>query len=263
LYADQAPLERTAPPIMSYPDIRLYLDGAFVDGRADARLKVRNPADGTALAEYAAASADDLQAALAAAERGFAVWSRTLPVERFRRITHASALIRERAPTIARVLTLEQGKPLAESLREVQLAAEIIDFLAEEGKRLAARGVPPRLPNVLSQTVERVPVGPVAAFTPWNFPANLPARKIGGALAAGCSVIIKPDEQGHLSGTGARLSRGRPAAGRAERRARRPAADLVDADRQPGDREGFVHRFGPGRQAARRAGGAAREALHR
>lgn len=182
-------------PVMSYPPIRLYLDGAFVEGRSSTRVQVRNPADGTLLAEYAGASAADLQDALAAAKRGFATWSRMLALERFRILTRATALIRERAPAIARVLTLEQGKPLAEALREVQLAADIIDFLAEEGKRLAARGVPPRLPNVVSQTVARVPVGPVAAFTPWNFPANLPARKLGGALAAGCSVIIKPDEQ--------------------------------------------------------------------
>jgi succinate-semialdehyde dehydrogenase/glutarate-semialdehyde dehydrogenase len=180
---------------MSHPPIHLYLDGAFVEGRSTARVQVRNPADGSLLTEYAGASPADLQDALAATERGFATWSRVLALERFRIITRATALIRERAAAIARVLTLEQGKPLAESLREVQLAADIIDFLAEEGKRLAARGVPPRSPGVASQTVMRVPVGPVAAFTPWNFPSNLPARKLGGALAAGCSIIIKPDEQ--------------------------------------------------------------------
>ena len=180
---------------MTYPQIRIFLDGAFIEGRSDTQLRVRNPADGSILAEYAAASDTDLHDALAAAKRGFAVWSQSLPLERFRIITRATSLIRERAAAIARLLTLEQGKPLAEALREVQLSADIIDFLAEEAKRLAARGVPPRLPNVMSQTVMRVPVGPVAALTPWNFPANLPSRKIGGALAAGCSVIIKPDEQ--------------------------------------------------------------------
>ncbi len=180
---------------MSYPASRMYIDGQFVEGRSPQRVQVRNPADGSVLAEYAGAGPADLQAALDAAGRGFASWSRQLPLERFRVITRATALLRERAAAIAHVLTLEQGKPLPEALREVQLAADIIDFLAEEAKRLAARGVPPRLPGVASQTVLRVPVGPVAAFTPWNFPANLPARKLGGALAAGCSVIIKPDEQ--------------------------------------------------------------------
>src|SRR5574337_1959831 len=180
---------------MSYPPIQLYIDGHFVAGRGERRLRVRNPSDGSLLAEYAAADDADLEDALAAAQRGFALWSRALPRDRFRVITRATALVRERANAIARILTLEQGKPLAEALREVQLSADIIDFLAEEGKRLAARGVPPRAANVLSQTVQRVPVGPVAAFTAWNFPANLPARKLGGALAAGCSVIVKPDEQ--------------------------------------------------------------------
>ncbi len=180
---------------MSYPGITLYIDGEFVDGRSATRLRVVNPADGEPLADYAAASDADLDRSLAAAQRGFAVWSRMLALDRFRVITRATALIRERADAIARTLTLEQGKPLAEAKREVTLSADIVDFLAEEGKRLAARTVPPRLPNVLSQTVTRVPVGPVASFTPWNFPANLPARKIGGALAAGCSLVIKPDEQ--------------------------------------------------------------------
>src|SRR4029078_8566216 len=107
----------------------------------------------------------EVQAAAAAAARAFGPWSRTLALERFRIITGATALLRERAPAIARTLTLEQGKPLAEALREVLLSADIIDFLAEEAKRLVARGMPPRLPNVLTQTVQRVPVGPVAAFT--------------------------------------------------------------------------------------------------
>ena len=180
---------------MSYPQPRLYLDGVWADGRSATRLPVHNPADASLVAEFTGAGQADIAAALASTARGFAVWSRTLPLERFRILTRATALLRERAADIARCLTLEQGKPLAESLREVMLSADIVDFLAEEGKRLASRGVPPRLPNILSQTVTRVPVGPVAAFTPWNFPANLPARKIGAALAAGCSVIVKPDDQ--------------------------------------------------------------------
>jgi succinate-semialdehyde dehydrogenase/glutarate-semialdehyde dehydrogenase len=180
---------------MSYPTPRLYIDGAWTEGSAPRRQTVCNPADGTTLGTFAGAGERDIDAALAAAQRGFAVWSRTLPIERFRIITRATALLRERAVGVARHLTLEQGKPSSEALREVMLSADIVDFLAEEGKRLASRGVPPRLPNILSQTVARVPVGPVAAFTPWNFPANLPARKVGAALAAGCSVIIKPDDQ--------------------------------------------------------------------
>jgi succinate-semialdehyde dehydrogenase / glutarate-semialdehyde dehydrogenase len=180
---------------MSYPSLSLYIGGRWI-ARTDAGvLPVLNPANGSVLGQLPVAGPAEIEAATDAAERGFLPWSRTLPLERFRILARATLLLRQRAPDIARILTLEQGKPLAESLREVQLSADIIDFLAEEAKRLADRGVPPRLPNVLSQTVQRVPVGPVAAFTPWNFPANLPSRKLGGALAAGCSVVIKPAEE--------------------------------------------------------------------
>lgn len=180
---------------MSYPVIQLFIDGQWVARTDSGTGRIIDPADGRLLGEYPIAGAAELQAAEAAAARGFRTWSRTLPIERFRIIARATGLIRERAQAIASILVQEQGKPLPEARREVTLSADIIDFLAEEAKRLASRGVPPRLDNVLSQTVMRVPVGPVAAFTPWNFPANLPSRKIGGALAAGCSVVIKPDEQ--------------------------------------------------------------------
>jgi succinate-semialdehyde dehydrogenase/glutarate-semialdehyde dehydrogenase len=180
---------------MSYPAPRLFIDGRWIERTGAGSLPVLNPADGRVLAELPVAGPAEIEAAAAAAARGFDTWSRTLPLERVRIIARATALLRERAGAIATTLTQEQGKPLAEALREVTLSADIIDFLAEESRRLADRGVPPRLPNVLSQTVQRVPVGPVAAFTPWNFPANLPARKLGGALAAGCSVVIKPAEE--------------------------------------------------------------------
>jgi len=181
--------------MISYPQLRLYIDGHWVAHTLSGELPVENPADGSILGRLPLAGPMELNAALEAAGAGFKRWRRMLALDRFHVITAATRLLRERAKHIAHVLTLEQGKPLAESLREVMLSAEIIDFLAEEGKRLYGRTVPPRLPNVLSQTVMRQPVGPVAAFTPWNFPANLPARKIGGALAAGCSVIIKPAEE--------------------------------------------------------------------
>jgi len=180
---------------MSYPVVQLHIDGEWIERTGAGEMPVLNPANGTVLGHLPVAGAEELRAAEAAAVRGFDVWSRILPFDRFRIITKATGLIRERASGLARVLTLEQGKPLAEALREVMLAADIIDFLAEEGKRLGGRIVPPRLPGIISQTVHRVPVGPVAAFTPWNFPANLPARKLGGALSAGCSVVIKPAEE--------------------------------------------------------------------
>jgi succinate-semialdehyde dehydrogenase/glutarate-semialdehyde dehydrogenase len=180
---------------MDYPALALLVDGQWLERSAAGSLPVLNPADGSLLGELPSAGTAELGAATAAAQRAFPAWAALLPLERFHIITRATRLMRERAASIARALTLEQGKPLAEATREVGLAADIIDFLAEEAKRLGGRGVPPRLPNILTQTVQRVPVGPVAAFTPWNFPANLPARKLGGALAAGCSVVIKPAEE--------------------------------------------------------------------
>jgi succinate-semialdehyde dehydrogenase/glutarate-semialdehyde dehydrogenase len=179
-----------------YPELKLYIDNQPITRTASGEtLPVVNPADGSMLGALPVAGAVELRSALDSAKHGFARWSATLALERYRLITKATALIRERAEHIATVLTLEQGKPLPEARREVLLAADIIDFLAEEAKRLGGRGVPPRAANILTQTVERVPVGPVAAFTPWNFPANLPARKLGAALSAGCSVIIKPAEE--------------------------------------------------------------------
>lgn len=180
---------------MSYPQVRLYIDGRWIDRTASGDQAIIDPGTGEQIGSFPVAGANELAAAQSAADRAFPMWSGMLPLERFRIIKNATELLRQRATDVARVLTIEQGKPLAESVREVQLSADIIDFLAEEAKRLASRGVPPRLANVLSQTVMRVPVGPVAAFTPWNFPVNLPARKIGGALAAGCTVVIKPAEE--------------------------------------------------------------------
>lgn len=180
---------------MSYPQVAMRIGAQWVGQTAHGSRPVLDPATGSEIGRTPIAGPEQIAAALAAAGGAFDGWRRMLPIERFRIVARATALLRERAPAIAATLTQEQGKPIAEALREVTIAADIIDFLAEEAKRLAGRGVPPRSPGVLSQTVQRVPVGPVAAFTPWNFPANLPARKLGAALAAGCSVVIKPDEQ--------------------------------------------------------------------
>lgn len=190
-----APTSTPVPVPPAYPAPALRIGGAWIDATASGTLPVVDPATGAVVGALPVAGTAEIDAAAAAAAAGFDVWRRRLPIERFALMTRATALLRERAADIAAVLTREQGKPLAEAEREVRLSAEIIDFLAEEAKRLAARGVPPRTPGVASQTVLRVPVGPVAAFTPWNFPCNLPARKIGAALAAGCSVVLKPDER--------------------------------------------------------------------
>ncbi|MEY2952020.1 MAG: hypothetical protein RLZZ401_107, partial [Pseudomonadota bacterium] len=156
---------------------------------------VINPADESVLGQLPLAGAAELAAAAESAHRGFTEWRRFSALDRCNILRRAADLMRARAPQLAHTLTLEQGKPLAEALREVTLSADIIDFQAEEAKRLYGRTVPPRVAGILSQTVLRQPVGPVAAFTPWNFPANLPARKLASALAAGCSVVIKPAEE--------------------------------------------------------------------
>lgn len=180
---------------MTYPKLALHIDGQWIERTTQGNIAVGDPSDGSVLGQLPIAGPAELEAAAAAAERGFAVWSKMLPIDRQRIISKATNLLRERAAVIAGDLTREQGKPLSEAQREVLLSADIIDFLAEEAKRLPIRAVPARLASVHSQTVNRVPVGVVAAFTPWNFPANLPARKIGGALAAGCAVVIKPAEE--------------------------------------------------------------------
>lgn len=180
---------------MSYPDLRLLIDGQWIGATSAGHIDVTDPATEEVLGALPVADDAEIAAAAAAAVRSFAPWSALPAIERTAIIGRATALIRERATRIATILTREQGKPLAESRREVLLSADIIDFLAEESRRLATRGVPSRTAAILSQSVQRVPVGPVAAFTPWNFPANLPARKLGGALAAGCTVVLKPAEE--------------------------------------------------------------------
>lgn len=154
-----------------------------------------NPATAQELAALPLAGPAELAAAAESAHRGFLAWRRVNAHGRYGVLRRAAELLRQRAEPIATVLTLEQGKPLAEARREVLLSADIIDFQAEEAKRLYGRTVAPRVDGILSHTVSRVPVGPVAAFTAWNFPVNLPSRKLGSALAAGCSVVIKPAEE--------------------------------------------------------------------
>jgi len=140
------------------------------------------------------ASAADLDAALAAAAKGFAVWKATSAYDRAKIMRKAADLLRERHDHISKMQTQEQGKVFAESRAEVLTSADIIDWYAEEGRRAYGRIVPGRAKGV-RQLVMQEPVGVVAAFTPWNFPTLTPVRKIAGALAAGCSIIIKASEE--------------------------------------------------------------------
>ncbi|KQT19652.1 NAD-dependent succinate-semialdehyde dehydrogenase [Methylobacterium sp. Leaf399] len=176
-----------------YPDIDLHIAGAWTPGSGGQTLPVLNPATGDALGRLAVATTDDLDRALAAAERGFAAWRTVSAFDRAKIMRRAAETLREGVEDIARIMTLEQGKPLAEARIETLAAADVIDWFAEEGKRAYGRVIPSRLPQV-QQVVLRQPVGVVAAFTPWNFPINQAVRKISAALCTGCSVILKGPE---------------------------------------------------------------------
>ena len=186
-----------------FAKLKLLIDGKWTDGGEGATEDVLDPSTGQSLGRLPHASLADLGQALASAEAGFAAWSVTPAIERRRVLMGAAGLIRERLDLIACILTLEQGKPLAEAKGEVAAAAEIFEWYAEEARRLYGRVIPAR--GNAQQLVTLQAVGPVAAFTPWNFPALTPARKMAGALAAGCSCIIKPAEE--TPGTAIELAR--------------------------------------------------------
>ena len=177
-----------------YPDVQLFIDGAWTPGASGRALEVLNPATGEVLGRLAHAERPDLDRALDAAERGFKVWRGVSAYERSKAMRKAAGLIRERLDHIARLLTLEQGKPLAEARGETLVGADVIEWFAEESRRTYGRVIPARAEGVY-QLVIKEPVGVVAAFTPWNFPINQAVRKISAGLAAGCAVILKGPEE--------------------------------------------------------------------
>ncbi|MGQ0677096.1 MAG: NAD-dependent succinate-semialdehyde dehydrogenase [Rhodospirillales bacterium] len=178
----------------AYEKLEMYIGGQWCQGGDGKSEDVLNPATEQVLGKLPHASRADLDRALQAAANGFEVWRKTSAYERGKIIRKAADLVRQRADRLAAILTVEQGKILAEARMEIAVTADIIEWYAEEGKRAYGRVVPGRLPG-LRQTVIREPVGVVAAFTPWNFPGVTPARKIAGALGAGCSIIIKASEE--------------------------------------------------------------------
>jgi succinate-semialdehyde dehydrogenase/glutarate-semialdehyde dehydrogenase len=173
-----------------YPELKLYIGGEW---RSADGAPVINPADETVLGTVPHASRTDLDDSLAAAEQGFKVWSRTAPSRRAEIILKAAQIIRGRVEEMAVAMTLEQGKPIAQSRLEILRGCEIIDWDAQEGRRIYGRIIPAG-PG-MRHTVLRQPIGVVAAFSPWNFPMSSPARKVGGALSAGCSIILKASEE--------------------------------------------------------------------
>jgi succinate-semialdehyde dehydrogenase/glutarate-semialdehyde dehydrogenase len=175
----------------TYPDLQLYIAGGWRQG-ADT-LPVLNPADESVIGTLPVASRIDLDDALAAAVQGYKIWSRTAPAKRAEVLLRTAALMRERVEEIAYAITLEHGKPLAQARLEVQRGCEFFEWDAAEGVRAYGRVIP-SAPDI-RYTVLHQPIGPVAAFSPWNFPMSQPARKIAGALAAGCSIILKAAEE--------------------------------------------------------------------
>ncbi|WP_462081978.1 NAD-dependent succinate-semialdehyde dehydrogenase [Luteimonas sp. RIT-PG2_3] len=182
-------------PARVYPAPQLFIDGQWLDGEGRATSAIVNPANGDWIGDLPHASDADLARALAAADRAFKPWSRRSAFERAQILRQAAQLLRERLDDIAAITTLEQGKPLQEARGEIAAAADVFDWFAEEGRRAYGRVVPSRAPEDVRYLVLRKPVGPVAAFSPWNIPALIPARKIAASLAAGCSCIIKPAEE--------------------------------------------------------------------
>lgn len=176
---------------MQQSQVQLFIGGEWRATRDS--LPVLNPADQRVITSVAVAEATDLDAALQAAVEGHRQWSRTPPVERAAVILRAAALMRGRIDEIARSITLENGKPLAEAQAEVIRGCEFFEWDAGEAVRLYGRVIPSG-PGI-RYLVLHEPIGPVAAFAPWNFPMSQPARKIAGALAAGCSVILKASEE--------------------------------------------------------------------
>jgi succinate-semialdehyde dehydrogenase/glutarate-semialdehyde dehydrogenase len=176
-----------------YEKLALYIDGVFVEAEGRKSSPVFNPATGEVLGQLPHATREDLDRALAAAQRAFETWKKTSPLERSAVLRKVGALARERAEAIGRNITLDQGKPLAESVGEVQVCAEHADWHAEECRRIYGRVIPPRRADV-RQFVLREPVGVCAAFTPWNFPFNQAIRKMVAALGAGCTLVLKGPE---------------------------------------------------------------------
>ena len=177
----------------NYPSLHLLIGGETVSGNGRKTADVLNPATGETLGQVVHATSDDLDKALDNAAEGFAEWRKAAPEKRAAVLTKAAGLMRERVGDIAEALTLEQGKTLSEAKGETIYGAMLLEFYAGECKRIYGRTMV--RPAGKRAEVRYEPVGPVAAFAAWNFPVINIIRKVGGPVAAGCSVIVKPSEE--------------------------------------------------------------------
>jgi len=178
----------------SYGELKLFIDGEWLGSEGRVTEEVVNPSTGEPIGALPHATVEDLDRAVAAASRAFKTWRNTTAYDRAKIIRKAADILRERAADIGRRMTLDQGKPIGEAVPEVHISADILDWTADEGRRTYGRVIPSRLPGA-RWFVTKEPVGPVAGFTPWNFPGVIPARKISAALATGCTMVIKPSEE--------------------------------------------------------------------
>ncbi|SAK67217.1 succinate-semialdehyde dehydrogenase (NAD(P)(+)) [Caballeronia fortuita] len=185
-------MSNTRSDLPAYPNTQIYIDGAWRDGSRDTA--VINPANEAEIGRLALAGEAELALAADAAARGFKEWRKVSPYERSKLMRRAAQNLRDRVEQIAAIMTMEQGKPFGEARIETLSAADIIEWFAEEGRRAYGRVIPSRA-DAVRQIVTREPVGPVAAFTPWNFPINQAVRKVSAALASGCSVVLKGPEE--------------------------------------------------------------------
>ena len=176
-----------------YPVLQLYIDGQFIGAEGRKEQDIVNPATGQVIGKLPHATPEDLDRALSAAARAFESWKKTSPMERSKVLRKVAELARERAQDIGRAMTLDQGKPLAESVGEIMFCADHAEWHAEECRRIYGRVIPARQDGV-RQWVLREPVGVCAAFSPWNFPFNQAIRKVTAAIGAGCSIVLKGPE---------------------------------------------------------------------
>ncbi|UVK54574.1 NAD-dependent succinate-semialdehyde dehydrogenase [Mesorhizobium sp. AR02] len=175
-------------------DIQLFVDGVWRAGSSGASAPVLDPATGDIIGTVALAAVRDLEEAASAASRTFSAWRKVSALDRCQIMRSAAALMRSRAEQIAALITNEQGKSIQEALSEVRNAADVVEWFADEGRRVFGWTIPPRVPGSTA-VASREPIGPVAGFTPWNYPVGQAARKIAAALAAGCTIVLKAAEE--------------------------------------------------------------------
>ncbi len=175
-----------------------YVDGAWVDAASGETFPVLDPATGGTIASVPRMGADDARRAVAAAERAYPAWRALLAKERAAILRRFADLMVEHAEDLAVLMVLEQGKPLAEARAEIHYAASFLEWFGEEAKRVYGDTIPPPLPD-RRIVVLKQPVGVTAGITPWNFPSAMVTRKAAPALAAGCTMVLKPAEQTPLS----------------------------------------------------------------